>query len=78
LYPDRTAWSCLVFVGKNMAAKDIHEEIISVCNFVVRCFVKREEKLRLYWKYFKEFSIKYMKIYLKIIPKHGDCNKKLM
>jgi hypothetical protein len=28
LYSDRTAWSCLVFVGKNMAAKDIHKEML--------------------------------------------------
>jgi len=28
LYPNRTAWSCLVFVGKNMAAKDIHKEML--------------------------------------------------
>jgi len=35
----------LVLWAKYMAAKDIHEEMISVCNFVVRCFVIRKEKI---------------------------------
>jgi hypothetical protein len=28
LYSDRTALSCLDFVSKNMAAKDIHKEML--------------------------------------------------
>ena len=27
-YHDRTAWRCAVFVGKFMAAKDIHKEML--------------------------------------------------
>ena len=28
LYSDRTALICLVFVGKNVAAKDVHKEML--------------------------------------------------
>jgi len=28
VYRDRTAWRCAVFVGKGMAAKDIHKEML--------------------------------------------------
>ena len=28
VYHDRTAWCCAVFVGKYMAAKDIHKEML--------------------------------------------------
>jgi len=28
VYHDRTAWRWAVFVGKNMAAKDIHKEML--------------------------------------------------
>jgi len=30
VYHDRTAWRCVVFVGKNMAAKNIHNEMLPV------------------------------------------------
>jgi len=30
MYHDRTAWRCAVFVGKYMAAKDIHKEMLSM------------------------------------------------
>jgi len=28
VYHETTAWRCAVFVGKNMAAKDIHKEML--------------------------------------------------
>jgi hypothetical protein len=28
MYHNRTVWRCAVFVGKNMAAKDIHKEML--------------------------------------------------
>jgi len=28
VYHDRTAWRCAVFVAKDMAAKDIHKEML--------------------------------------------------
>ena len=28
VYHDRTAWRCAIFVGKGMAAKDIHKEML--------------------------------------------------
>jgi hypothetical protein len=30
MYHDRTAWRCAFFVGKNMEAKDIHNEMLPI------------------------------------------------